>query len=330
MPTISETTIQLIRQLSDGKFHSGQQLAENLGISRTAVWKRIQKLKSSGLEVAAVSGRGYRMVKPLELLDKSLIESHLQAACPQAQIPLEIFSSLPSTNAYLMETAQDKPTGCVCLAEMQTAGKGRLGRRWISPYGVNVYLSMLWRFTSAERVGGLSLAVGVAVVRALLQQGFPQLNLKWPNDILYQARKLGGILVEARVESQGQCMVVAGIGLNLDMPSGASSKIDQPWIDAKALLPDAKPSRNQIIAALICQLMRLLGEYESKGLRFWLEDWRRWNCVLGKEVIVQQGGCQFDAIAEDIADNGQLKLKLPDGRRYLLAAGDIKLRLKGS
>ncbi len=328
MRAFSETTTQLLLQLSDGKFHSGQQLAQDLGISRTAVWKHIQTLDSLGLEVTAVSGRGYRLAAPLELLDKSKIQSYLQANYPGIQIPMEILSSITSTNAYLLG-ALDKPTGSVCLAEMQTAGKGRLGRRWVSPYGANVYLSMLWRFANIERVGGLSLAVGVAVVRALRKVGFPPLHLKWPNDILWQARKLGGILVEASVESQGQCTVVVGIGLNLYLNKGASSEIDQPWVDAKTLLCGAVPSRNRIVAELIGQMTKLLSDYESQGLSTWLEEWRRWNCILGEKVIVIQGDQQFEAVAEDIADNGQLQLKLPNGNRYMLTAGDVKLRLQG-
>ncbi len=329
MLAFSKTTTQLLQQLSDGKFHSGQQLAQSLGISRTAVWKHIQKLELLGLEIAAVSGRGYRLAAPLELLDKSKIRSYLQADYPHIQIPIEILSSITSTNVYLLETALDKPAGSVCLAEMQTAGKGRLGRRWVSPYGANVYLSMLWRFANIERVGGLSLAVGVAVVRALRKVGFPPLHLKWPNDILWQARKLGGILVEASAESQGQCRVVVGIGLNLYLNKGASSEIDQPWVDARTLLSGAVPSRNRIVAELIGQMIELFSEYESRGLAPWLEEWRRWNCILGEQVTVIQGDHQFEAVAEDIADNGQLQLKLPDGNRYLLAAGDVKLRLQG-
>lgn len=321
----TSTAWRLLACLQDGKFHSGQTLATTMELSRTAVWKQIRYLQGLGLEIQALKGRGYRLTRPLELLDRGRIEQSLQAKGMTA-VPLTIHCQLPSTNTHLLETAQAQPTGSVCLAEMQTAGKGRMGRRWVSPLGSNLCLSILWRFSSPEALGGLSLAVGVAVVRALSNIGFPPLALKWPNDVLWQGRKLGGILVEATGEAQGGCTAVVGLGLNLFIPKCAATQIDQPWVDAETLLPGNVPSRNHLAAGLIWRLSSLLQDYENRGLEPWLEDWRRCNCVLGRKVSISQGDRQFAATAMDVAANGALIVQLANGQKQTLLAGDIQLR----
>ncbi len=325
---LTPVTEALLQRLADGRFHSGQALAESLRTSRTTVWQQIRSLRALGVEIQAVTGRGYRLARPLELLDREWISTALELpeGCPAPV--LEIHPSLPSTNTHLLKTAADRPTASVCLAETQTAGRGRLGRSWSSPFGYNIYLSLLWRFQRGESLSGLSLAAGVAAVRGLEELGFPDLKLKWPNDILWQERKLGGILIEAISEPQGQCIAVLGLGLNLWLSPAAAATIDQPWVDARTILGEALPCRNLIVAKLLGKLLALLNSYSDQGLMPWLEDWRRLNCVLGRRVEVSLAGQSYEATAVDVTEEGLLVMRHGDGRRQILAAGDVRLKLK--
>lgn len=324
---LTPMTEALLRHLADGKFHSGQALAMALQTNRTTVWQHVRSLRALGVEVKAVTGRGYRLARPLELLDRERILAALEipAACPPPA--LEIHVCLPSTNTHLLKTASLRPSASICLAETQTAGKGRLGRAWLSPFGYNVYLSVLWRFDRGESLSGLSLAAGVAVIRALLELGFPDLKLKWPNDILWQGRKLGGILVEAISEPHGRCIAVLGVGLNLWLSPTTAAAIDQAWVDGWTILGEALPSRNLIVAKLLSGLLALLNGYADRGFKPWIEDWRRMNCVLGQQVRVSQAGLEIEATAVDVTEEGFLVLQR-EGRRQILAAGDVSLRLQ--
>ncbi len=323
---LSRASKALLELLADGKFHSGQALAKTLNLSRTAVWQHLKFLRTLGIEVQAVAGRGYRLTRPLELLDQERILAALDLppGCPAPGV--EIHACLPSTNTYLLETAAQRPCASICLAEAQTRGKGRLGRAWISPFGYNVYLSVLWRFERGESLSGLSLAAGVATVRGLLELGFPELTLKWPNDLLWRGRKLGGVLVEAISEPHGHCIAVLGLGLNLWLAPAWASAVDQPWVDGWTILGKALPSRNLIVAKCISRLLALLHSYPSAGLKPWLEDWRRLNCVLGQKVRVRQAAQEFEALALDVTEEGFLVVQR--GRlRQVLAAGEVSLRV---
>jgi BirA family biotin operon repressor/biotin-[acetyl-CoA-carboxylase] ligase len=324
---LSQASRALLECLADGKFHSGQALAKTLNLSRTAVWQRLKSLRALGIEIQAVAGRGYRLARPLELLDLKQILAALELppGCPTPVV--EIHACLPSTNTYLLETAAKRPCASICLAEAQTQGKGRLGRAWISPFGYNVYLSVLWRFERGESLAGLSLAAGVATVCGLSELGFPELTLKWPNDLLWRGRKLGGILVEAISEPYGHCTAVLGLGVNLWLAPAAASAVDQPWVDGWSILGKALPSRNLIVAKCISRLLALLCSYPSVGLAPWLEDWRRLNCVLGQKIRVRQAEQEFEALALDVTEEGFLVVQRGH-LRQVLAAGEVSLKLE--
>jgi len=175
-----------------------------LGLSRSAIWKQINGLEEQDIEIIALNGKGYRLHSSLELLDKTLINSLLTANTRQYLTELEIHDQIHSTNSHLVALSNAKPdsTAVVCLAEQQTAGKGRRGRQWISPFGSNIYASIVWKFEQGPTyLSGLSLAIGVAVIKSLKTHGIKDVGLKWPNDIYWQQRKLGGILVEVAGES---------------------------------------------------------------------------------------------------------------------------------
>ena len=189
--TLTPIRQTLITLLSDGQFHSGEQLGEQLGISRAAVSKHMAALKELGLDLFSLTGKGYRLAVPMALYD----EAQLQALAPMA--PVHCFPVIDSTNQYLLERVNQLSSGESCLAECQTAGRGRRGKPWVSPFGCQLILSMYWRLEQGMAAAmGLSLAVGVAVVQALESLGYPGVELKWPNDLYYQGRKLAGILVE--------------------------------------------------------------------------------------------------------------------------------------
>jgi len=188
----------ILRILSDSNFYSGNELAKKLGVSRTTIWKHLRELSALGLEISAVSGRGYRLNHPVQLLNNEAIRRDLNHQTSNLVSEIFVHDKIKSTNRYLREKMLiNDSQGLVCLAESQSSGKGRSGHEWVSPFGRNIYLSLLWRFECGPAaISGLSLAIGVAVLRTLDGLKIPEVGLKWPNDILWQGKKLGGILVE--------------------------------------------------------------------------------------------------------------------------------------
>jgi BirA family biotin operon repressor/biotin-[acetyl-CoA-carboxylase] ligase len=315
----------LLELLADGRFHSGQELAERLGTDRVGVWKRISVLRSQGLDIHAVPGTGYRLSGPLALLDRELIEQALLAEVKK-ELAIEFYDRLDSTNAHLLRrVVEGVPSGTVCLAECQSRGRGRLGREWVSPFSGNVYLSLLWRFGRAG-FSGLSLAVGVAVVRALHAQGVAGVALKWPNDILWNGKKLGGVLIEVSGQEGGQYAVVIGIGLNLNLPDREAESIDQEWVDLVRVPGGRGVCRNRLIAAMLNQLVPILMTYESSGLAPYLDEWRRFHAFDGAQVCIQQGDRMQWGWVAGVTNQGLLLLDCEDGLRREFASGDVRLR----
>ena len=218
----------LLKVLSNGKYHSGAALGKQFGISRAAVWKIIQKIElTSGLTVFAVKGKGYKLQNPVELLDKDIITTHLNETTLNHLSFLEVFFDIDSTNKYLNnKSIEGAASGFVVLAEQQTKGLGRRGRTWVSPFGGNLYLSILWRTLHAPaQLGCLSLIIAVAIVRVLQKIGIKDAGVKWPNDIYCQNKKLAGILLEMRGESSGPSVIVIGVGINISMPLNNNASI---------------------------------------------------------------------------------------------------------
>jgi len=323
-----EKYIQLITLLADGNFHSGQKIGDAMGISRAAVWKQIQGLAELGLEVHSVTGRGYRLAKPLELLEKSRILAQLDPENTKFLQRLEIHQQLESTNSYLMQQAVGgSPSGFACLAEYQEAGRGRRGRQWASPFGSNIYLSLLWRFQDgASRLGGLSLAVAVGVMRALAEARLTAGGLKWPNDILVGNKKLAGILVEVAGESNGPCHAVVGVGINFDMSDSFIKDISQPWTDLRR--SGVQAGRNQVAGLVLNQLITAVMQYQEAGLEIFQEEWRRWDLIEGKTVRITHGDESHYGVAKGIDERGLLLLQDETGLHHY-ASGEVSLRTVG-
>jgi BirA family biotin operon repressor/biotin-[acetyl-CoA-carboxylase] ligase len=317
---------RLLRILADGRFHSGQSLAATLGVSRTVIWKQIRQLAASDLDVYAVRGRGYRLAQPIELLDAGAIRAQLAPSATRRLTALELHFQIDSTNRRLLELAAVTAiAGHVCLAEYQSAGRGRRGRGWVSPPGSGIYLSLGWSFDAPpESLTGLSLAAGVAALRALRRLRIDAAGLKWPNDIVVGERKLGGILIEVRGETTGPCTVVAGVGVNVELPERAARRIDQPWTDlARA---GYRPSRNLLAAALIDELVRVFSEYEERGFAACAEEWRCYDCGTGRMVRLVSGGHTLAGRMLGIDDSGALLLSV-DGAVRRFTSGEISLRM---
>jgi len=324
-----QTRYWLIQLLADGKFHSGEGLAQQLGLSRAAIWKQIKGLREQwGIELHAVSGRGYRLAKPLELLQQEKIFAQLPAATKERLSGLEVHDTIDSTNEHLMQqAAAGAANGWLCLAERQTAGRGRRGREWVSPFGSNIYLSILWRFSLAPmELSGLSLAAGLAVVRALNQLGVTEVGLKWPNDILWQEQKLAGLLLEVTGESEGPSQVVLGLGLNTQMSNKQGESIDQPWVDLTQIPGGEAVGRNQLAAELIHQLINALECFEAHGLSPLMEEWQQQDLYQNKMVTLRMGNRTVVGQHVGIDENGALLL-FHAGEIKAYYAGEVSLRL---
>lgn len=323
------TRQKLLRHMADMQFRSGESLGQALGLSRAAVWKQIQALQADGLVCEAVHGKGYRLVVPVEPLDPAVIRSALSPQHADS-VDLIVLDETESTNGYLLAKAAHRPEHAqVCLAEHQTAGRGRRGRQWQSPYGTSLALSLMWRFeTGAAALAGLSLATGVAMAECLEQTGAGGLQLKWPNDLVYRDRKLGGILLEVAGDVAGPCYVVIGIGLNIATDSGHAGMqgVEQPWINLCELLPDKPPpSRNRIAAGIIAALLDMLPRFEAQGFGCLAGEFRRRDVLYGRDVLLQRGNDQLSGRAMGVADNGGLILEY-DGKREIIFSGEVSVR----
>lgn len=327
---IADTLKQLLILMSDGEFHSGTELSQLLGISRTTIWKHLHSLNKLGIEYVAVTGKGYRLLQSMQLLDSKTIQQHLSVQSLEKLKRLEVHDVLGSTNAYLMQLARELDvSGYVCAAEHQTAGRGRRGRQWVSPFGHNLYFSVLWRYADdPSSLNGLSLAIGVAVMRALKQLGLDALGLKWPNDIYYQQRKLGGILLEVSGESSGPCHVVVGLGLNLSLSNKQAKSIDQPWTDLRQVSgAPANVDRNLLLAVLINEILLVLQDYTQRGLSYYLDEWRSYDVVQSQAVRLEVGELMIDAVVDGVDEQGLLLVTDLQGQQKRFASGEISLKI---
>ncbi len=316
----------LMKVLADGQFHSGTKLGQTMGCTRSAIWKVIQSLRDSGIEIFSVRGKGYRLSSQIELLDPDKIFTHLDPIAKKPLEKIEVHFELPSTNTRLLKTVgADGFSGVVCLAEQQTSGRGRRGRTWVSPFGGNLYLSLLWRFAGgADQLAGLSLAMAIAIVRSLREFGLDSVAVKWPNDILVSDRKLAGILLELAGEASGPCSVVIGVGLNVRGASAAMAVVDQPWIDLESLLGRAV-GRNELAGKLINHLMSAIQEFESDGLTPFLSEWQTHDSYAGKEVILNLPEGNIQGMVRGVDNTGALLLaQAGEVRRF--HSGEISMR----
>ncbi len=311
--------LRLLRLMADGRIHSGTELGRHLGISRAAVWKRLNHLPRLGLEVEAVPGRGYRLRRPLDLLDAAAISAPLADRFD----PIEILPTVDSTNRHLArQLPWNRPR--VCLAEHQSAGRGRRGRRWHSPLGASLYLSVGWPFpTRPAQLETLALRSALVLAETLDALGLAGIGLKWPNDLLVNGRKLAGILIELSGEWGGPQHAIIGIGVNCHLPD--DSPIDQQWTDLQREMGPRRPDRNRLAAALLERLGAMLDELQRGHPSPWRRRWARYELYRDRPVRLHQGPHAIYGIHRGVAEDGALLLER-DGRLQRHYAGDVSLR----
>lgn len=322
------TPEDLLKVLADGKYHSGTDLGHQFGVSRAAIGKTIHKIEQNyDLSVFAVKGKGYRLQQALELLDENIIRQKLLDQSSKQLSLLEIFFDIDSTNRYLNnKSIEGASSGYLVLAEQQTKGIGRRGREWISPFGSNLYLSLLWRFQyGAAQLGCLSLFIAVAIVRALQKAGAKDAGVKWPNDIYWKNKKLAGILLEMRGELSGPSAVVIGIGLNINMPSSSieAKNIDQPWIDLQTIL-GKKVDRNEFTALVIDALFDVLNQIPDEQSKL-LEEWQQMDILKGQNIEMTFTDKTICGTALGINREGALLVR-HDGKDIVCHSGDVSIR----
>ena len=323
----SDTKITIANILSDGEFHSGQALGELLGISRAAIANHIKSLSKLGLDIYSVTGRGYKLSNNLELLNADKIKQKISTA-----VNVEAFSIIDSTNEYLMNqirTEQKLEDSHTVVAECQTDGRGRRGRKWQSPFGSHLYFSQYRVLEDGlAAAAGLSLAVGIAVQRTCQSFVDLKVELKWPNDVLVDGKKLAGVLIEAEGQSDGQCHLVIGVGINFDMPQKQADEIDQPWTDLKTLA-HIKPDRNEFASIFIGQLSTVIDEYKLHRLHNLAKQWNELNAFADKEVEIISATKIKTGLCKGIDDTGALLLaSCDDGSIERIFGGEVSLRKK--
>ena len=317
----------LLKFLADGKFHSGEDLAERLGVSRAAIWKQLKHLsRCTGLQIYAVRGRGYRLHRSLELLDIDTLENYLYSTLGTRLQKLWVLSDVDSTNNFIHSQVHPPlGTGVACFAEYQSAGRGCRGRTWSSPYGANLTLSLGWKFDlPIAALSGLSLAVGVALAELLEDMGLENHKLKWPNDLQLDGRKLAGILVDAGGEMEGPTLAVVGVGLNLNMPEDMAVGIDQPWTDLHSAGLQCI-SRNRLAARVLEKLVEACAIYAEKGLDGFLPAWHRFDGFIGKDVQLIVGKTHHPGRYLGIREDGAVLLER-NGESRAFHAGEVSLR----
>jgi BirA family biotin operon repressor/biotin-[acetyl-CoA-carboxylase] ligase len=326
---------RVFAELSDGQFHSGEDLAQALGVSRSAVWKAVKSLRELGATLHAVRNRGYRLAKSSEPLAAERIREKLSPGVRSRVRSLEVAWSVGSTNTALL-SRPNPPNGSseVMLAEYQTAGRGRRGRVWLAPPGGAVCLSLSWTFKDVPAgLSALGLVIGVCELRALQRLGVTGAKLKWPNDLQVDERKLGGILIELRAETDGPACVVIGIGLNVALGAPLLAQIAEAGNAATDLLTAglAEPLRNTVAATLLDSCIGGLLEFERDGLRPFLENWRDADALQGRMVDVKGGAGEVThGLARGVDLHGALLVETPDQGLKKFVSGDVSVRVSQS
>ena len=324
----------LLRQLSDGAFHSGEDLAAQVGLTRARVSQVLKDAEAAGLALERIKGRGYRLLEAPDFLDvgaarAALTERALDRAI-RTPLTLEVVDQVDSTSSELLRRASRREIRGVALAaEWQTAGRGRRGRTWTAVAGGSLTFSLGWRFEQgAGFLAGLSLAVGVAVVRALEAEGFRGIALKWPNDLVYRHLKVGGILIEVNGDALGPSTTVVGVGLNVRLPAGVRKDIPVPVTDLASIVGRGAKTidRNVVFASLVAELAAVLERYSREGFAPFAAEWQHRHAYQGKAVtlLLPDGATVAGKVAGVDASGA---LVLADGpRRARFLSGEISLR----
>ncbi len=316
----------LLQLLADGRCYSGSELGVKLGVSRAAVWKQINQWIEWGVPIVSEQSRGYQIPGGLQLLNHAEIQSALQPEVRSCIQELVLLDSVASTNDFaksVLENAQLSGQfmdlhGCVYLAEAQTQGRGRSGRTWVSPYGQNIYGSLIWRFDQGiAQLAGLSLVLGLAVLETLSELGI-QSSLKWPNDVLVEGKKIAGILVETFGDALGPFYVIIGVGMNIALSAEQGAAIEQPWTAIKQVMGEnAVPNRNQMMGQLLNKIILSMQKFSQQGFTAFQTQWNQHDAFANQSVTMLMGHETISGIARGVREDGALRLQVGDLLRYI-------------
>ena len=320
---------QILEYLSDGKFHSGEMMAKHFNVSRVTIWNAIAKAEDEGIKIFSVRGKGYKLQQSISLLNEQLIKNAMGE--DGGWFNIKVLDSIDSTNTYLSKVVSSGyPHASVVAANLQTQGKGRRGRQWQSALGESLTFSFLWRFTQgAAGLSGLSLAVGIALIRAFKKINITNALLKWPNDVLILDdgvyKKLAGILIELQGDTDGQSSAIIGVGINLNISKSQLEKIDQPAIDIKNLTSEYVDS-NVFMAIIIKELATVLSSFESDQFKPFKDEWLSHHAFQEKLIKIMLGNSQtISGKAVDISDTGALIIDTEEGIKSF-ASGEVSIR----
>ncbi len=327
---MSQLTFPILNLLADGQFHSGEALAQRFKVTRATIWNAIKHAESLGVEVFSVRGRGYKLPQAIELLDEKLVLAAIGAQ--RAWFKLEILNEVASTNTYLMQQKGAAHATCAA-AHIQTKGKGRRGRTWVSQLGASLTFSLIWRFScGAAGLSGLSLAVGVALIRVFNSLGVNNVQLKWPNDVLVTEKdtpkKLAGILIELQGDLEGPSAAVIGVGVNLNLPKNVLDSIDQPAIDLMSAqsINQSKINQSMLLGLILKHLADVLSTFESHGFVGLRDEWLSYHAYQNKPVkMLLPNGTDVHGVVKSVADDGILLVETALGLQRF-SAGEISLR----
>ncbi|MDP1657932.1 MAG: bifunctional biotin--[acetyl-CoA-carboxylase] ligase/biotin operon repressor BirA [Methylotenera sp.] len=327
-------TFPILKLLADGKFHSGEDIAQQLKVSRATVWNALQDAGTLGIEIFSVRGRGYKLPQAVTLLDAQAVLGAIREQAVLSAIgeqrtwfKLEVHDYLESTNTYLMKKLSSGQAHASCVAaNLQTNGRGRRGRTWQAGLGASLTFSLLWRFQcGAAALSGLSLAVGVSLIRTLHHFGITQAQLKWPNDILIGQEKLAGILIELQGDMEGPSTAVIGVGINLNLPAKIKQQIDQPAIDLASAAPQTI-NPNELLGVLLNHLADVLRSFEQQGFTSLRDEWTKHHAYHHQQVrMLMPDGREILGVVQNITEDGNLLVETASGLQKF-ASGEISLR----
>ncbi|NIH03397.1 bifunctional biotin--[acetyl-CoA-carboxylase] ligase/biotin operon repressor BirA [Providencia rettgeri] len=314
--------LQLIDILADAQIHSGEQLGDKLGMTRAAINKHIKTLRSWGLNIETVTGKGYKLPHQINLLNRAVIKQQI------SDVNIIVEPVINSTNQYMLERIPSLKSGDTCLAEYQSAGRGRRGRQWVSPFGCNLYLSMYWKLDQGPAAAiGLSLVVGIVIAETLNKISQEKVKVKWPNDLYMNDKKLAGILVELTGKTGDAAHIIIGIGINIGMNKNnieSSNTITQEWSSLRDEVEDIE--RNELSVNIIKALRESLVIFENEGLKPFLDRWFKLDNFLNGDVKLLIGNDIITGVERGINEQGALLLQKNNGEIIPYIGGEISLR----
>jgi len=325
MKQFSPLQSRLLAFLADGQCHSGSDLGNILGVSRTAIWKNISQLIDAGLAINRIAQQGYQLAKPFIALDESLLRNHLNQTNFDRTLDFHLFSEIDSTNRFLKDLPLSQHID-VCCAEKQTLGRGRFGRQWISPFGENIYFSSRWQFDCClSQLSGLSLVVSLATLDCLRKNNIAHdILIKWPNDLLWHHKKLCGVLIEVIAEPNSSAQVIIGIGMNINSPTHMQELADKPACSLFEIT-GKQFDRNQLIADLLISLNNYLQRFLQNGFSAFMEEWKKTDYLAGNLITLSQPTGKISGVACGITSSGQLCIEDHNGKLFELSSGDTTL-----